>query len=139
MPQVSPKIKSPALKKNPLIQDVKKDSSVKMYAHQAKMFKNKSSFVKTRILNDQKILANHRILASRVAHKVSSLSPVERKNADTLFQNIYAKIILMSSNKPAYAEKSTTFLKQFSASLDRKEGKEVLEILKKASEAVNKI
>ncbi len=134
-----PQVKNPALKKNPLMQDVKKDLSVKMYAQQARLLKKVNPAIKGRLLNDQKILANHRILGSMVSYKVSNLSSVERKNADKLFQDMYAKIILRSSNNPAYAEKSVTFLKHFSAALYRKEGKEILEILKKASEAVNKI
>lgn len=133
------KVKRPALEKNPLIKDVKEHFSVVTYAEQSRALKKVSSSSKERILNDQKILANHMILTARVMHKVKGLSQADKKTADKLFQDMYTKIISRSATDVIYRKNAVNFLKEFANALDRKEGKEVLEIIKKASQAVYNI
>ncbi|MDD4049916.1 MAG: hypothetical protein PHX47_02800 [Candidatus ainarchaeum sp.] len=127
------KTNNPALKKNPYLKNLKKDPSIQGYKTLAEIFvKNKSNASKLskNVVLDQKFLANHRILSARVKHKINGLSKVEQEKAKTLFENIFSKFLWSFSK----TEKHHEFIKEFAKSINRKEGREVLEIL----ENVNK-
>jgi len=123
------KSNNPALKKNPYLKNLKKHPSIQEYKSLAETFvKNKSNASKfsTGVVLDQKMLANHKILSARIKHKVNGLSKVEKEKAETLFENIFSKFLWSFSK----TEKHNEFIKEFSKAINRKEGKEVLEILK---------
>jgi len=125
--------KNPALKKNPILKDVKKNSSVKGYVTLAKYAKKgKPNSNLQKVILDQKNLANQRILSARVKNKLRNLSSAEQKRADFLMNEIYNNFLMTTSK----SEKHFEFIKEFSKAINRKEGKEVLEIIQKANSKV---
>jgi len=135
------KLSTPALKKNPLIKNLKKSSNfskdVKNYNLMAKASKNHG--LNKDILLNQKILLNHKILSARVKQKVKNLSQADQKLAEKLFENMYSKVLLNTFHLNSNNQKYFEFVKGFSKSINRREGKVVLEIIKSTSEIIKQL
>ena len=126
------------LAKNKRLRDVKKTSDVKTYKTLAKAVNLKKSSPEAlkKIVFEQKILANSLILEARIAEKTKMLSKEERANASHFIKLIYNEVLIDSRmHDPKYFK----FTKELAKAINRLEGKEVLSILKVASEKIKYI
>ena len=115
-------MKKPALKKNPFIKDIKEHNSVKMYKSLSKTKRP----ISKEVLESQKSLANNKILNARVLNKLKDLHERKQIEAINKLNEIFQRFI----DKP---ESHSKFVKLFAKEINRKEGKEVLEIINKYS------
>jgi len=126
-----PKTNLPALQKNKLLQDLKKSHTVSHYKGFATKFKGTTDKVLKKHMLIERNLVNYKILSVRVSNKLKKLPIEDKKKALSLLNKIYNKLNLLEEKNCCL--KYLEFSKSFAEKINRKEGREVLEILTEIS------
>ncbi|NCP71832.1 hypothetical protein GW835_00355 [archaeon] len=126
-----PKTNLPSLKKNKMITDLKKSHTVSHYKGFATKLKGTTDKVLKKHMLIERNLVNYKILSVRVSNKLKNLPVEDKKKALSLLNKIYNKLNLLEEKNCCL--KYFEFSKVFAEKINRKKGREVLEILMEIS------
>jgi hypothetical protein len=124
-----------SLVKNKLLKDVKKTSDIRVYKELVKAKKYSPDALKKYVF-EQKFLANSLILQVRIVEKTKMLSKKEQSDASHFIREIYNKML---SGGKMHNSKYFEFTKELTKAINRREGKEVFDILKVAFKKIKYI